>query len=142
MKIIVDRDIHKDEIQIAIRLPMATLNFGKEARDRLDYLMLRVATAPVDSSADKLIEALLHLVASFKQKAELEKAELQKLYANQMSVQNTNQSGVLSGKGLQNMIGVYGSGGVAASNIQLQPPTPPPHPNAFGRMMKLLKDKT
>lgn len=140
MKIIVDRDVHKDEMQIAIRLPMALLNFNKEARDRLDYLMLRVATAPVDSSADKLIEALLHLVTSFKQKAELEKAELQKLYANQMLMQNTNQSGVLSAKGLQNMI--YGSGGVAASNIQLQPPTPPPHQNAFGRMMKLLKDKT
>jgi hypothetical protein len=135
MKIIVDRDIHKDEMQIAIRLPMALLNFDKEARDRLDYLMLRVATAPVDSSADKLIEALLHLVTSFKQKAELDKAELQKLYANQM-MQQSAQSGFLSAKGLQNMLGVYGSGGV------VPPSNPPPKPDAFNRMAKFLKDKT
>jgi hypothetical protein len=66
----------------------------------------------------------------------LEKAELQKLYTHQMMAQQGFQSGILNTKGLQNMLGVYGSGGV------VPPSNPPPKPDAFNRMAKFLKDKT
>ena len=136
MKITVERDIHKDEMLIALRLPLSLLNFDNEARDRLDYLMLRVATSPVDSNAGKLVEALLHVVEKLRQKDELDRAALQKMYTNQMAQGHGGQSGLNNSKLLQSTLGAYASGGAVAPN------NPPPKPDVYNRIMKSLKDKT
>jgi len=78
MKISVERDVSKDEMLIAVRLPLRMLDIDKTARDRLDYLMLRVAVSTADSCSRSLMEALLHVITSLDDKAEKDRLLFEK----------------------------------------------------------------
>lgn len=136
MKITVERDIHKDEMLIGLSIPLRQFDYDKEIRDRLEYLMLRVATSPAEGSELRrektLVEALLYVVSALKDKEESNRAS--NLLGGVLG--QSAQMGVLNTQFLQSSLGSYAAGGPVAPN------NPPPKPDIYSQMMKVLKDKT